>query len=69
MRRVSMRCRYTSEAALTLLGDAMEEAASLQLPQWHALCYEASRFSEDADEVTHHMHPSSLITVLHPMWG
>ena len=43
--------RYTSEAALALLGDALEEAASLHVLQWHVFCFEASRLSDDADEV------------------
>ena len=44
--------RYSSEAALALLGDALEEAAALPALHWRVLCYEASRLSEDADQVS-----------------
>ena len=43
--------RYSSEAALALLGDALEEAAGLQLLHWRVLCHQASRLSADANTV------------------
>lgn len=51
MKRYGQR-RYSSDAALAMLGDVLEEATALQLLHFKALFYESSRLSDDADEVT-----------------
>ena len=47
----------------TLLGDALEQAAALTSLHWRLFCYEASRLSEDADEVQYSVDHSFYLSL------
>lgn len=49
------------------MGDALEEAAALQLLHWQVFCYEASRLSDDADEVIYNL--KIMIMHVHIIYG
>ena len=52
-----------------MLGDALEEAAALPALHWRVLCYEASRLSADADQVTLESAHISPTLCLYPNQG